>query len=230
MNAMRGYFGIGVEGVSKAGNLGALLRTAHAFGASFVFTAGAWFDPREARLVDTSDAGGQIPFFSYPSVAEMTLPAGCTLVGVELLDDAIDLPSFQHPARAAYVLGPERNSLSPALVERCAYTVKIPTRFCVNLGIAGAIVMYDRMVCLGRFAERPVRTGGPTAAVPVHVHGKPRFRKPPPWGTPFQRPRQTDPLPPAPVGASAPTPGTPDPAASGADGAEAQPPIRETTA
>jgi len=27
----RGYFGIGVEGISKAYNLGAVLRTAHAF-------------------------------------------------------------------------------------------------------------------------------------------------------------------------------------------------------
>ena len=38
---MRGYFGIGIEGVSKPMNLGSLLRTAHAFNASFVFTIGA---------------------------------------------------------------------------------------------------------------------------------------------------------------------------------------------
>ena len=31
---MRGYFGIGVEGISKPMNLGSLFRTAHAFGAS----------------------------------------------------------------------------------------------------------------------------------------------------------------------------------------------------
>jgi len=36
---MRGYFGIGVEGISKAYNLGAVLRTAHAFGASFAFSS-----------------------------------------------------------------------------------------------------------------------------------------------------------------------------------------------
>ena len=35
--AMRGYFGIGVEGISKPMNLGAILRTAHAFRASFAF-------------------------------------------------------------------------------------------------------------------------------------------------------------------------------------------------
>jgi tRNA G18 (ribose-2'-O)-methylase SpoU len=37
----RGYFAIGVEGISKAVNLGNLLRSAHAFGASFVCTIGA---------------------------------------------------------------------------------------------------------------------------------------------------------------------------------------------
>jgi len=35
---MRGYFGIGVEGISKQSNFGAVARTAHAFGASFIFT------------------------------------------------------------------------------------------------------------------------------------------------------------------------------------------------
>ena len=35
---MRGYFGIGVENLSKQMNAGSLFRTAHAFGASFVFT------------------------------------------------------------------------------------------------------------------------------------------------------------------------------------------------
>ncbi len=35
---MRGYFGIGAEGISKAMNVGSLFRSAHAFGASFMFT------------------------------------------------------------------------------------------------------------------------------------------------------------------------------------------------
>ena len=37
---MRGYFGIGVENVSKAMNAGAVMRTAHAFGANFSFFVG----------------------------------------------------------------------------------------------------------------------------------------------------------------------------------------------
>ena len=34
---VKGYFGIGVENVSKAMNAGAVMRTAHAFGANFSF-------------------------------------------------------------------------------------------------------------------------------------------------------------------------------------------------
>jgi len=35
---MRGYFGIGVEGISKPLNFGNLARSGHGFGASFIFT------------------------------------------------------------------------------------------------------------------------------------------------------------------------------------------------
>jgi tRNA G18 (ribose-2'-O)-methylase SpoU len=76
----------------------------------------------------------------------MVLPRGCKLVGIELLQEAIELPRFQHPVRAAYVLGPEKGSLSPELLARCDVTVKIPSRFCINVAMAGAIVMYDRHV------------------------------------------------------------------------------------
>ena len=99
------------------------------------------------------------------------------------MDDAVELPSFTHPPQAAYVLGAERASLSPALLERCDFVVRIPTRFCLNLAIAGALVMYDRMISLGRFAERPVRAGAASAPRPAHVHGEPvwkRKRKAPP--------------------------------------------------
>ena len=101
----------------------------------------------------------------------MVLPQGCRLVGIELIEEAVDLPSFRHPLRAAYVLGPERGSLSPQMLARCDYTVKIPTSFCINVAMAGAIVMYDRVRSLGRFAARPVSEGGPTTGLEPHVQG-----------------------------------------------------------
>ena len=168
---MRGYFSIGAEGISKPMNLGNLIRSAHAFGASFVFLVDAHYTVREAPS-DTSHAEQQLPFYRFDAVEHLILPKGCALIGVELLDAAIELPSFRHPLNAAYVFGPERSSLSQPIVARCDHVVRIPTRFCINLAAAGAIVMYDRMLSLGRFAPRPVRSGGPTEALRPHIHGK----------------------------------------------------------
>jgi tRNA G18 (ribose-2'-O)-methylase SpoU len=173
----RGYFGIGVERISKAMNVGSIMRSAHAFGASFVFTVDAVYATREGGKSDTSKAPEHLPLYEFDTVEALRLPRGCQLVGVELIDEAVDLPSFRHPKQAAYVLGPERGSLSPGLVERCDHVVKIPTRFCVNVGIAAAIVMYDRVTTLGRFAARPVAAGGPVEAPPLHEFGPPRIRR-----------------------------------------------------
>ncbi|MGC8476806.1 MAG: RNA methyltransferase [Acetobacteraceae bacterium] len=175
----RGYFGIGVEGVSKPANVGALLRTAHAFGAAFCFTIGAGWDARSARQADTADTPSHVPLWRFPDLAAFSLPAGCVLVGVERLEDAPELPSFRHPLSAAYVLGPERAGLSPALLARCRHVVRIPTRFSLNLAVAGALVLYDRLLQHGRFADRPVAAGGAPAAAagPVVRHGAPRFRR-----------------------------------------------------
>jgi tRNA G18 (ribose-2'-O)-methylase SpoU len=174
----RGYFGIGAEGVSKSANLGALLRTAHAFGASFCFTLGGGFDARAARQADTAGTPAHVPLWRFSDAADLRLPKGCRLVGIEIHEDAAELPSFRHPMSAAYVLGPERSSLSPALLARCDHLVRIPTRFSLNLAVAGALVLYDRLLQHGRFAERPVMSGGPAAAAPRATgHGNPVFRR-----------------------------------------------------
>jgi tRNA G18 (ribose-2'-O)-methylase SpoU len=177
-SAMRGYFGIGVEQLSKAMNAGTLFRTAHAFGASFVFTVGAVYSKREVEQSDTSKSRGHVPLYEFADASELRLPVGCELVGVELLDDAVDLPSFRHPPAAAYILGPERGSLSPEIQALCDFTVTIPMKFCVNVGVAGAIVMYDRLLSLGRFAERPLTAGGPRQKLaPPPAFGAPLWEK-----------------------------------------------------
>jgi tRNA G18 (ribose-2'-O)-methylase SpoU len=168
---MRGYFGIGVQEISKEQNVGNLVRSAHAFGASFFFTIAPVVDVRAMRQSDTSGAFDHVPYFQYQNVEELSLPKGCQLVGIEFVEESIDLPSFSHPTRAAYVLGPEMGSLSPELLSRCDHVVKIPMKFCVNVGVAGALVMYDRMISQKRFAARPVAAGGPAAQKPLHTQG-----------------------------------------------------------
>ncbi len=158
---MRGYFALGVEGISKAHNLGAVLRTSHAFGASFAFTIGATHKALEVRKTDTSRSFDHLPFYEWDSLDDLFLPKGCQIVGVELTDDSVDLPSFRHPTNAAYILGPEKGSLSPELQARCDHLVKIPTKFCINVSLAAALTLYDRSISMGGFPDRPLRPGGP---------------------------------------------------------------------
>ena len=158
---MRGYFGVGVQGISKAGNLGAVMRTAHAFGASFVYTVDADHGAHKINTTDTSRTLEHLPYYVWDSVADMRLPQNCELVGVELCERAVDLPSFRHPKACAYILGPEQGSLSPNMQDLCTHIIKIPTKFCINVSLAAALTLYDRTLCHGGYPKRPVRPGGP---------------------------------------------------------------------
>ena len=173
---MRGYFAVGVDGISKPMNLGNLMRIANAFGASFFFTINAQVKLADTQS-DTSRTAGAIPLYGYKDAGEFRLPTGCRLVGVEITDDAVELPRFRHPSRAAYVFGAERMSLSPQILSRCEFVVKIPTRFSINVGMAGAIVMYDRLISAGGFGSRPIAPGGAAPDIPpAHKWGAPIVR------------------------------------------------------
>lgn len=179
---MRGYFGVGVERISKAMNLGAVLRTAHAFGASFAFSIDAAHPARDIARSDTSASAGHLPYYAWPTLEEMSLPDGCALIGVELTEDAIDLPSFRHPPAAAYLLGPEKGDLSTEALARCAHVVKIPTKFCINVSLAAALVCYDRVLSHGGHPPRPLSAAGVRARLSkpdsVSVPAKPVPRPP----------------------------------------------------
>ena len=152
---MRGYFGVGIEQSSKVMNAGNLFRTAHAFGASFLFTVNAEYSVRKAKS-DTSNAPRNIPWYDFKSSEELKLPGGCSLVGVEMFEEAVELPVFRHPLNAAYILGPELGNLSPEILERCKYVVKVPTNFSLNVATTGAIILYDRIRSMGNFGKRPL--------------------------------------------------------------------------
>ena len=118
-----------------------------------------------------------MPFYDYESFEEFKLPKRCALVGVEFIEDSVELPSFKHPTQAAYILGPEMGNLSDEVLACCDHVIKIPMKFCINVGTAGAIVMYDRLISMGRFAPRPVKPGGPDVKMEEHVHNLRRVKR-----------------------------------------------------
>ena len=44
-------------------------------------------------------------------------------------------------------------------MEKCKHIIKIPTKFCLNVQIAGAIVMYDRVKSLGTYSKNQIYQG-----------------------------------------------------------------------
>jgi len=142
---MRGYFGIGIERTKTEHNVGTLWRTADLLGASFMFTIGRRYKPRQAS--DTMNSSLHIPLFHFDTLGDLKkhLPHACKLVGVELDDRAVELASYSHPERACYLLGAEDHGLTPGAVAACHDLVRLPGRFSMNVAVAGSIVLYDRI-------------------------------------------------------------------------------------
>lgn len=144
---MRGYFGIGIENPKTCHNFGTLHRSAMILGADFLFSIG----PRPKRwpqqASDTMKAWRHIPLHHYEDVTDFYdhLPHGCRLIGVEILDSAKPIATFKHPEQACYLLGAEDHGLSNAAISRCHDIVVLPGDFCLNVSVAGSIVMYDRI-------------------------------------------------------------------------------------
>jgi hypothetical protein len=150
------------------------MRTVRGSGASFLFTVVRDYN-KDATFSDASRTAREVPLYRFDSVETIMLPARCVLVGVELTEDAIDLPSFAHPRQAAYVLGRERGSLTPEMLARCAHVIRIPTSLCLNQATARPLGMYDRLPMLGRWPVRPDRPRGePNAPGPSMINA---FRK-----------------------------------------------------
>jgi tRNA G18 (ribose-2'-O)-methylase SpoU len=139
----RGYFGIGVENLKFEVNLGTLWRSAFAMGASFTFTIGKRMVKQSS---DTTKAWRHLPHYTYTTVEELITPYDAKVVGIEITDEAIPLVRYRHPTRAIYILGAEDNGITDKTMSRCHDIVKIPSSICLNVAVAGSIVMYDRIM------------------------------------------------------------------------------------
>lgn len=141
----RGYFGIGIEMPKTESNIGTLWRSAAIMGAAFIFTIGRRY---KKQASDTMSAWKHIPLFEYQDFDAFLygLPRASKLIGVELTDDAIPIADFVHPERCTYLLGAEDNGLSSRAQRACHEVIILPGTYCMNVSVAGSIVMYDRMV------------------------------------------------------------------------------------
>lgn len=137
----RGYCGIGIIGSKTPANVGTLWRSAGNMNAAFIFTVGKRY-PKQAS--DTIKAWKHIPLYEVGDFVDLPLPSDCKLIGVEQDPKAKPLPEFTHPERAVYLLGAEDHGLPEEIRGACDTLVEIPSLRCLNVAVAGSIVLYDR--------------------------------------------------------------------------------------
>jgi len=136
-------FAIGVDHPKKEVNIGTLWRSAVCLGASMIFTVGRRYDPQSG---DTVKSWLQVPLLHFQTWEEYRqhAPFSWVPIGIEVGREAVDLRDFQHPREAVYILGAEDGGLTNEAAGLCKDLVVIPSRYCLNVAVAGAIVMYDR--------------------------------------------------------------------------------------
>jgi len=142
---MRGYCGIGAIGMKTKINYGTLFRSAYCLNASFIFLIGRRFKKQSS---DTVASYRHLPLYEYANASDFFdhIPYGCVPVAVEITPYAENIINFCHPERAVYLLGPEDGSIPVDILGRCPIVLKIPSRYCLNVAVAGSIILYDRLV------------------------------------------------------------------------------------
>jgi TrmH family RNA methyltransferase len=123
--------------VSDPGNVGALLRSADAFGAGLMLSEGCAdpFGPKALRA-------GMGSTFRVP-LLDFDIPAGAVAL---VADGGVPLADVELERYSTFVLGSEREGLPDDVLERCEVKATIPVGSVDSLNVAmvGTIVLYER--------------------------------------------------------------------------------------
>ena len=139
----KGYYGIGIYEAKESTNIGTLWRSAYNFGADYIFTIGARY---KKQRTNTTESQRHIPLFHYEDWDDFIkhTPKEADIVCIEQVDGAEKLPNFVHPEQAVYVLGAEDYGI-PIELMKGHRKVEFDTPICLNVAVAGSIIMYDRI-------------------------------------------------------------------------------------
>ena len=150
-------FAIGIDHVKREINVGTLWRSAYSLGAAMIFTVGRRYEPRKhGGAGDTSKTPRHLPLLHFETWGDYRAhaPFGWVPVGIEIGREAVSLVDYKHPDPVVYILGAEDSGLTNEAAALCRDLIVIPSRYCLNVAVAGSIVMYDRAAKKERSAWR----------------------------------------------------------------------------
>ena len=144
------------------GNIGTLVRSADAFGASGLVVTGHAADPYDPRAVRASTGSlFALPVVRVPSHREvLDWAAGAQVVGTDE-DGTVDVAEHDLTGPTLLLVGNETAGLSAAWRDAAGTTVRIPisgAASSLNAAAAGTVVLYE--------AARQRRAAGPRPAPP----------------------------------------------------------------
>ncbi|MDN3637692.1 RNA methyltransferase [Simiduia curdlanivorans] len=139
---------IGLTNPKSPSNVGAVMRAAGCYQADAVFYSGNRYAKAAKFHTDTQRAGENIPLEHIDDFFA-AIPSTMAVVCVDLVEGAVPLPAFQHPAQALYLFGPEDGTLKQAIIDRAHAVVYVPTVGSMNLAASVNVVLYDRLAKSG---------------------------------------------------------------------------------
>lgn len=148
VKAGKGLCWVALEGVADPGNLGTILRTADAVGASGVILVGSTTDPYDPEAVRASMGAIFAQRVAGASLAELAAwkrEQGCFLVGTSDAAGA-DYRDIAYPRPVVLFMGSERQGLSDGAVGLTDMMVQIPMvghSDSLNLAVATGVMLYE---------------------------------------------------------------------------------------
>ena len=140
-------FYLALEHIRDPGNLGTIMRTAHAVNVKNIILVGECCDPFNPEVIRASM--GSFSFIHLSQMAQEDFlqwqsQSNLNLIGTDVVE-AIDYREAEYK-NAILVMGNEQKGLSPELKSRCTSRVKIPMpggTESLNLSIATGLLLYE---------------------------------------------------------------------------------------
>jgi TrmH family RNA methyltransferase len=139
---------VALDAIQDPGNLGTILRTCEATGATGVILLGSTTDPHDPQAVRASMGAVFSQRMVRASWEQFMEWKETSLIGVigTSGSSVIDYRTVRYPSRMVLLMGSERRGLSVEQQQRCDAVVSIPMVGSVNslnLGVATGIVLYE---------------------------------------------------------------------------------------
>ena len=135
---------IGLSDPKSATNVGAVMRAAGCYGVDNVIYTGTRYDRAVKLNTDTKKVRSLIPLTAQQHLLD-NKPDDVQVICVDLVEGAIPLPNFLHPAKALYLFGPEDGTLNQKIINQADAVVYVPTVGCMNLAATVNVILYDRL-------------------------------------------------------------------------------------